>query len=114
MGSHISHTSEEETYVLPPPCHRMDDDHPGAPAPLEQTPSHRLGPVEPGHGTGSLLCIDGRQCVFGAVAEAQRAARAPAVAGVLLRGHGHTWGHPLRHCCRALLCAALGLGYRPM
>ena len=55
MGSCIPHASEEENDVLPPPCDRMDQDHPRPFAPLEHTASHRLGPVEPGDGAGALL-----------------------------------------------------------
>src|SRR6266436_10281081 len=40
--------------------------------------------MESGHGPGTLLCVDGRQCVPGDVAGPQRASRAPAVARVLL------------------------------
>ena len=42
MGSCIPHASEEENDVLPPPCDRMDQDHPRPFAPLEHTASHRL------------------------------------------------------------------------
>src|SRR5215510_1511424 len=82
----LSHHPKEDSDVLPPPCHRMDNGHPGPLAPLEQTASHRLGPVEPGDGTGSLLCVDRRQCLPGDLAGPQRARRVPAVARVLLRG----------------------------
>src|SRR6266508_4393078 len=80
----LPHTPKEDTDVLPPPCDRMDHDHPGPLAPLEQTASDRLGPVEPGDGAGPLLCVDGGQCLPGDVAGPQRARRAPAVARVLL------------------------------
>src|SRR6266436_5581095 len=80
----LSHTPKEDTDVLPPPCDRMDHDHPGPPAPFDQAASHGLGPVEPGDGTGPLLCVDGRQCVPGDVAGPQRTYCAPAVACVLL------------------------------
>src|SRR4029453_11192854 len=79
-----SHPPQEDTDVLPPPCHRMDDDHSHPPAALEQTASHRLGPVEPGDGAGPLLCVDGRQCLPGDVAGPKRARRPPAAARVLL------------------------------
>src|SRR6266849_5441812 len=79
-----SHHPKEDSDVLPSPCDRMDHDHPDPLAPLEQTASHRLGPVESGDGPGSLLCVDRRQCLSGDVAGSQRAGRAPAVARVLL------------------------------
>src|SRR5262244_664796 len=44
----LPHTPKEDTDVLPPPCARMDQDHPDPLAALEQTASHRLGLVEPG------------------------------------------------------------------
>src|SRR4029453_7655869 len=52
---------------LPPPCDRMEYRHPDSFAPLEQTASHRLGPMESGHGPGPLLCLDGCQGVLGEV-----------------------------------------------
>ena len=79
MGSHISHTSEEEKYVLPPPCHRMDYDHPGAHAPLEKPQATVLALWS----LGMVLarsCALTASCVFGDVAAAQRADCAPAVA----------------------------------
>src|SRR6266478_5278917 len=80
----ITHTSQEDINVLPPPCDRMDRYNPDPSAPLEQAPSYGAGAVESGHGPGPLLCVDGRQCVPGDVAAPQRAYRAPAVARVLL------------------------------
>ena len=56
MGSNSPHTAQEETYVLPLPCHRMDPAHPCALAPCAQTSSYRLGLVEPGHGAGARRC----------------------------------------------------------
>src|SRR5437667_489694 len=84
----LSHHPKEDPDVLPPPCHRMDDDYPGPLAPLEQTASHRLGPVEPGDGAGALLCVDRRQCLPGDLAGPQRTRRVPAVARVV-----RTWPH---------------------
>src|SRR5215510_5237306 len=75
-----SHSPQEDTDVLPSPCPRMDPRHPDPPAPVDPAPSHGLGAGEPGHGPGPLRCVDGRQCVFGDMAEAPRAAWAPAVA----------------------------------
>ena len=46
----LSHTPKEDTDVLPPPCDRMDDDHPAPLAPFDQATRHGLGPVEPGDG----------------------------------------------------------------
>src|SRR5713101_1884935 len=82
---HRSHHPKEDTNVLPPPCDRMDYYDQDSLAPLEQAASHGLGPVESGHGPGTLVCPDRRQCVSGPVAGPQRADRAPAVARVLLR-----------------------------
>src|SRR2546427_355263 len=65
MGSDISHTSEEEKYVLPPPCNRMDRHDPDPLAPLEQASSHGVGAGESGHGPGTLVCPDRCQCVPG-------------------------------------------------
>src|SRR4029453_160293 len=53
---HRSHHPKEDTDVLPPPCHRRDADHSPPPAALEQTASHRLGPVEPGDGVLARSC----------------------------------------------------------
>src|SRR6266571_6747529 len=106
----LPHTPKEDTDVLPPPCDRMDHGHPDPLAPLEQTASDRLGPVEPGDGAGPLLRVDGRQCVPGDMAGPQRACRTPAVARVLLRGHRQTRGDALRARRGALLCPPTGLG----
>src|SRR5215467_12368117 len=81
---HLPYTLQEDTNVLPPPCDRMEYRHPDPFAPLEQIASHRLGPLESGHGPGPLLCLAGCQCVLGDVAGPPRADRAPAIAGVLL------------------------------
>src|SRR2546426_3352322 len=88
----------------------MDDDYPGPLAPLEQTSSHRLGPVEPGDGAGALLCVDRRQCLPGDLAGPQRTRRVPAVARVLLRDRRQTRALPVRARRRALLWTAAGLG----
>src|ERR671923_1704112 len=74
-----SHHPKEDPDVLPPPCDRMDHHYPDALAPFEQAASHGLGPVEPRHGAGPLLCTDGRQCIPGDMAGPQRTCRPPAV-----------------------------------
>jgi hypothetical protein len=111
---HRSHHPKEDTDVLPPPCDRMDSHSPDALAPFEPATSDGLGPVEPRHGAGPLLCADGRQGVPGHVAGPQRACRPPAVARVLLRGQRQPWGPTLRARRGTLLCAAVGLGPGPM
>ena len=60
LGSHISQRGQEEQAVLPSPCHRMDHHYSNASAPVERSPSHRVSPLELGHGAGPLLCPDGR------------------------------------------------------
>src|SRR5215510_7388213 len=84
----LSHYSKEDSYVLPPPGHRMDHHHPRPLAPFEHRASDRLGPVEPGDGAGALLCVDGRQCLPGHLARPQRTCCIPAVARVVRRGDG--------------------------
>src|SRR2546428_12725494 len=76
----ITHNSQEDIDVLPPPCDRMDRHDPDPLAPLEQAPSHGAGAVESGHGPGTLVCPDRCQCVPGPVAGPQREYRAPTVA----------------------------------
>jgi hypothetical protein len=84
MGSRIPHASEEENYVLPPPCDRMDDHNPDPFVPFDQVPSYRARLVESGDGPGALLCSDRCQRVSGHVAAPQRRHGASAVARVLL------------------------------
>ena len=57
-----------------------------------------------GDGAGPLLGVDGCQCVPGNVGGPQRTCRAPAVARVLLRGHGQTRDGALRARRGAVLC----------
>ena len=83
LGRHIFHSGQEEQQVLPSPCHRMDDHHPTASAPVECLSSSRVSPLELGHGAGPLLCADGRDRVPGRVAAPPGADRTATGARVL-------------------------------
>src|SRR5438093_6159279 len=86
----------------------MDYDNPHPLAPVDEAPSHGLGPVEPGDGVGALLCVDRRQCVLGHVAAPESRRRASTGAGVLLRGDGPARDRAPRAGRRDVLCPAVG------
>src|SRR5215471_9311084 len=78
----------EGANVLPPSSLPVDQGRHHSLTPLEQTPSDGIGVVECGDGVGPLMRPECGQRVLGARLGTQAQYRAPAVAGILLRGHG--------------------------
>src|SRR5229473_6192071 len=94
------------------PASSLPVDRSGQPsfAPFEQTPSDGVGVVERGNGVGPLVRPERCQHVFGSGPGAQVQYRAPAVAGILLRGQSQTGEAPPRAPGRDLLCPLVGVG----
>ena len=108
LGRHISQRGQEEQQVLPSPCHRMDDHHPNASAPL--------GVQATVLALWSLGMVLARSCaltavtVFLAVWLRRKERTVRTVARVLLRGRGQP-GHPTSGSCGGtLFCATAALG----
>src|SRR5262252_7796786 len=111
---HEPQSLEEDNHVLPHPCRRMDHHHPHIFADVEQAPGDGIGPVEPGHGAGALLCADRGQRMAGGDAPAQGEYRPTAAARVVLRSHSQA-GRPAPSPRRGgLLCALAALGAAPL
>jgi hypothetical protein len=79
-------------------------------APVEQTPSDGVGVVECGDGGGPVVRPERGQHVPGPRLGAQAQYRAPAVAGILLRGHGQPGQAAPGTGGRELLCPTVGVG----
>src|SRR5262245_38884137 len=83
-------------------------------APFEQTPSDGVGLVECGDGVGPLVRPERGQSIFGSGPGAPTQYRAPAVAGILLRGQGQTGQAAPRAARRDVLCPLVGMGAESM
>src|SRR4029453_3765285 len=110
MGATKPNHRARRSDVLPGTSVPVDRDRADATTGALQTPGHRTGAVESGHGAGPVLCPERLQRGRGGGPGTQAPDDAPAAAGVLLRGGGQTGPQTAGVGGDYLLCAPAALG----